>query len=68
MSNYEPGEFYLMGRKDRYDGSPINLEIPDQHLPEYSTGYTDAENEIVWNTRVAAKVRPFYKTPKDNHA
>jgi hypothetical protein len=65
MTNYKPGMYYVMGRKDRYNGLEINAEIPPAHVPEYSTGYTDAENEIVWNTRVAEKVRPFYKAPRD---
>jgi hypothetical protein len=56
MTSYKPGMYYVMGRKDRYNGVGISNDIPEQH----------AENEIVWNTRVAEKVRPFYKTPKDN--
>lgn len=67
MSNYKPGMYYIEGRKDRYDGVLISDSILEQHLPEYMTGYTDAENEIVWNTRVNEKVRPFYKIPKDSN-
>lgn len=65
MSKYTPGEFYIRGRNDRYNGLGMNEDLPPQHLAEYTTGYSDAENEIVWNTRVSAKVRPFYKTPKE---
>jgi|LauGreDrversion4_2_1035121.scaffolds.fasta_scaffold674880_2 hypothetical protein len=67
MSNYKPGMYYVMGRKDRYNGVGMDGSVPEQHVPEYTTGYTDAENEIVWNTRVMEKVRPFYKTPKDSN-
>jgi hypothetical protein len=67
MSSYKPGMYYIMGREDRYQGLLLNDTISEAQLPEYTTGYTDAENEIVWNTRVEQRVRPFYKVPKDSN-
>ena len=64
-SNYNMGSYYILGREDRLKGQALNIDTPDIFLKEYSTGYTDAENEIIWNTRVQEKVRPFYKSGRD---